>query len=457
MEYFTVLTEIGATKIAQATANKTPLKLTKITLGDGNGTVPTPLASQTNLVNEVFSVALSELKQDENNDSYVVATAIIPIEVGNFWIRELGVFDENDNLIAVGNYPETFKSLLAQGAAKEVVIKVTFQVSSAKGVTLLINPSIVMASQEFVNEKLKDKASIDYVDAKPSGFKNLIINGSLDIWQRGENFNLSNNSYIADRFMGFKDVSYIKVKNENYNSIKMNNSEVSDLNSYDALIYYPLILDDTNLKNGDKFTISFLYKGADLDFACFLRDSVMGENVVFQVSLVKLSNSSTFKKASFTFTLEGKTSTHKVLNLRWGSSSHGEFEVAQVQLELGEKETNFEIRPLGLELSLCQRYFCKSYPQNVNPGTAIWSGCLRAVGVDTVVWFNISFPTEMRIQPNCIVYGTDGTKNKFNVDVDGDGYRDPSYEICTRGGNIHGSSTTGHWAWLHYTADAEIY
>ncbi|WP_419768587.1 phage tail protein [Arcobacter sp.] len=158
MEYFTVLTNIGAQKIAAATAANSTINLSEIAVGDGNGVVPVPDISQEALVNEKFRAPLSELTQDEVNKNHFIARSLVPADNGNFWIREIGIYDVDGDLIAVGNYPETYKSILTDGAAKEVDLIVVFEVANADVVKLEIDPSIVMASQDFVNQKVATKA-----------------------------------------------------------------------------------------------------------------------------------------------------------------------------------------------------------------------------------------------------------------------------------------------------------
>lgn len=157
MEYFTLLTQIGAQKIAAATAANTTVALAEIALGDGNGTVPMPDASKTALVNEVYRAPLNDLRVDENNANWLVAEGYVPSDEGNFWVREVGIFDADGDLIIIGNYSETFKPVTADGVAKDLYMKVITEVSSADAVTLLVDPSVVMASQEFVNERLKNR------------------------------------------------------------------------------------------------------------------------------------------------------------------------------------------------------------------------------------------------------------------------------------------------------------
>lgn len=160
MEYFTLLTQKGSEKIAAATAANTTVNLTYIALGDGKGTVPMPDASKTALVNEVYRAPLNDLRVDEQNANWLVAEGYVPSDEGNFWVREVGIFDSDGDLIIIGNYPETFKPITSNGVAKDLYMKVITEVSSADAVTLQVDPSVVMASQEYVNERLENYALI---------------------------------------------------------------------------------------------------------------------------------------------------------------------------------------------------------------------------------------------------------------------------------------------------------
>jgi len=166
MDYYTLLTAIGAAKIAAATANNTTINLSHIALGDGAGEVVMPDPSQSELVNEVFRAALNDLSVDVKNDAWIVATGYIPADDGNFWVREVGIFDSDGDLIAVGNYPETFKPVLADGVAKDLYVKVIMEVSNSDAITLQIDPSVVMASREFVALELAKYALINGDSAK---------------------------------------------------------------------------------------------------------------------------------------------------------------------------------------------------------------------------------------------------------------------------------------------------
>lgn len=148
--YQTLLTNYGQAKLAAAVAAGTPVQLTSLVVGDGNGSATTPSASQTALVNQVYSVALNSVSVDTLNPNYIVAEATIPSSVGGWTIREAGLKDASGNLFAVANYADTVKPVVASGTAADLVIRFIFQVSNTAAVTLLIDPAVVMASQSWV-------------------------------------------------------------------------------------------------------------------------------------------------------------------------------------------------------------------------------------------------------------------------------------------------------------------
>lgn len=226
MDYFTVLTNIGAQKIAAATAANTTIALTEIAIGDGNGAVPVPNITQTALVHEVFRTELSELKVDAVNTNQIIARAVIPASEGNFWVREVGIFDADGDLIAVGNYPETYKSILTQGAAKEIDLMVVLEVANTEVVQLVIDPSIVMASQEYVNGKVANKSDKSYVDTEIlkagsmvlSGVNGLRPDGTVSIVEDKVQFNGLAFGVAGFNEKGFKNFSYL-LENTDFDGI----------------------------------------------------------------------------------------------------------------------------------------------------------------------------------------------------------------------------------------------
>ncbi|OEZ98770.1 phage tail-collar fiber domain-containing protein [Duganella phyllosphaerae] len=151
-EYFAVLTAAGEAKDAAAKAGGKPLKFTTMDIGDGNGIVPTPDPAQTQLVNRVFQTKLNEVELDPLNSSQVIIEGIIPEQSGNFWVREVGIRDDDGDLVAVGNCAPSYKPVMAQGSARHQRIRMMLVVSSADTVQLQIDPGIVMATREYADQ-----------------------------------------------------------------------------------------------------------------------------------------------------------------------------------------------------------------------------------------------------------------------------------------------------------------
>ncbi|WGL95304.1 phage tail protein [Arsenophonus nasoniae] len=168
MKYFALLTEIGENLLAQATALGTKLELTQMAVGDGNGQLPTPDPKQTKLVAEKRRGAINTLFVDEKNKNQIVAEQIIPEKEGGWWIREIGLFDKSDNLIAVANCPETYKPQLSEGSGRTQTIRMILIVSHTESVALKIDPSVVLATREYVDKaiEVQDKKINDIMNKK---------------------------------------------------------------------------------------------------------------------------------------------------------------------------------------------------------------------------------------------------------------------------------------------------
>ncbi|BCQ36684.1 phage tail protein [Erwinia rhapontici] len=161
-KYYALLTEIGAAKLANATALGTKLQITQMAVGDGGGKLPTPGAKQTTLVGEKRRAPLNSLSVDPANNSQIVAEQIIPESEGGYWIRELGLFDADNVLIAVANCPETYKPQLQEGSGRTQTVRMILVVSSTEAVTLKTDPSVVIATRKYVDDKVIEvKAFVD--------------------------------------------------------------------------------------------------------------------------------------------------------------------------------------------------------------------------------------------------------------------------------------------------------
>ncbi|HGA1780905.1 TPA: phage tail protein [Escherichia coli] len=165
--FYTLLTDIGAAKLASAAALGVPLKITHMAVGDGGGVLPTPDAKQTALVNEKRRAALNMLYIDPQNSSQIIAEQVIPENEGGWWIREVGLFDESGALIAVGNCPESYKPQLAEGSGRTQTVRMVLITSSTDNITLKIDPAVVLATRKYVDDKaLELKVYVDDLMAK---------------------------------------------------------------------------------------------------------------------------------------------------------------------------------------------------------------------------------------------------------------------------------------------------
>lgn len=153
-QFYAILTNVGAAKQANADALGLAWKITQMAVGDANGTDPTPSATQTSLINEWRRAPLNQLKVDDNDPSIIVAEQVIPADIGGKWIREISLIDEDGDTVAVANCAPTYKPLLSQGSGRTQVVRMSLVVSSAANVQLKIDPSVVLATREWVTEEL---------------------------------------------------------------------------------------------------------------------------------------------------------------------------------------------------------------------------------------------------------------------------------------------------------------
>jgi len=177
VKYKTVITKAGAEKLAAATLpNGKKVSFAAMAVGDGGGKLPEPNASQTRLVNEVWRHALNKISQDKKHKNYVVAELVIPPETGGFWLREMGLYDDTGTLIAVGNMAESYKPELAEGSGRAQTLRMVIMVSDIATVELSIDTTLVMATQDYVGDKLAEhEQSRRHPDAtlKEKGFTQL--------------------------------------------------------------------------------------------------------------------------------------------------------------------------------------------------------------------------------------------------------------------------------------------
>ncbi|EFY9975104.1 phage tail protein, partial [Shigella boydii] len=156
-KFKTIITDTGAKKLAQVAApDGKPVRLTHMAVGDGGGTLPTPDSKQTRLVHEVWRHTVNRVILDATHQNRIIAELVIPPETGGFWIREIGVFDEHGDLIAVGNTAESYKPAVAEGSGRAQTFRTILTVSSTATVALTVDNTMVMATVDYVDDKLKE-------------------------------------------------------------------------------------------------------------------------------------------------------------------------------------------------------------------------------------------------------------------------------------------------------------
>ncbi|ENE5863136.1 phage tail protein, partial [Escherichia coli] len=141
-------------RLANATMLGSKLNLTQMAVGDANGVLPTPDPAQTKLINQKRIAPLNLLSVDPNNQSQIIAEQIIPENEGGFWIREIGLYDDEGVLIAVANCPETYKPQLQEGSGRTQTIRMILVVTNTEAITLKIDPSVVLATRKYVDDEV---------------------------------------------------------------------------------------------------------------------------------------------------------------------------------------------------------------------------------------------------------------------------------------------------------------
>ncbi|EMB0516432.1 phage tail protein, partial [Escherichia coli] len=154
VKYYAILTNQGAARLANATMLGSKLNLTQMAVGDANGVLPTPDPAQTKLINQKRIAPLNMLSVDPDNQSQIIAEQIIPENEGGFWIREIGLYDDEGVLIAVANCPETYKPQLQEGSGRTQTIRMILVVTNTEAITLKIDPSVVLSTRKYVDDKV---------------------------------------------------------------------------------------------------------------------------------------------------------------------------------------------------------------------------------------------------------------------------------------------------------------
>ncbi len=158
-KFFAILTDVGGAKLANANVLGVPWNITEMGLGDANDTEPQPSAKQTKLINEWRRRPLNQLRIDPVNPAVIIAEQVIPADEGGHWIREVGLYDADGDLVAVANCAPSFKPVLSQGSGRTQVVRMNLIVSSTAQISLKIDPSVVLATREYVDSRILDELS----------------------------------------------------------------------------------------------------------------------------------------------------------------------------------------------------------------------------------------------------------------------------------------------------------
>ncbi|EEZ0584896.1 phage tail protein [Escherichia coli] len=243
-KFFALLTNQGAAKLSNMAALGEKLEITSLAVGDGGGTSPTPNQAQTRLVNEVRRAQINSLSVDEKNDSQIIAEQIIPESVGGWWIREIGLFDADGILIAVANCPETYKATTEEGSGRTQVIRMMLTVSSTDAVTLKVDPSIVLATRQYVDNAVIEVKS--YGDGLMRSHEQ--SRNHPDATTTAKGFTQLNSSVTDDRDTQSATPKAVKIAMDNANARLAKDRNLADLPN-PALARQNMQLGDSSTKN----------------------------------------------------------------------------------------------------------------------------------------------------------------------------------------------------------------
>lgn len=165
-QFYTILTKQGKAALTEASISGNKVEFTHIALGDSGGSYYNPSESQTSLRREVHRSSINHVRIHQVNDNWIKITAIVPATTGGFMIREIGLYDSSNTLIAVGKYPETYKPILDDGSSKDVIINMIIEVNNAETVNLKVDPTVVLVSQQDLENHISDDMPHTFKDLK---------------------------------------------------------------------------------------------------------------------------------------------------------------------------------------------------------------------------------------------------------------------------------------------------
>lgn len=424
-QFYTILTNVGKAKIANATLLNSNLTLKTLKVGDGNGTYYNPTEDQEDLKNTVHECAIGAIYIDKKNPNWIISETIIPGSVGGFTIREVGLFDAEGDMIAVGKYPETYKPVVANGASKDLNVRTIFEVSNAENVTLNLDPSVIIATKEDINN-LQEQIDENTAQLKDLANPNILINGDFQVWQRGISFN--GESYTADRWrVAQGNTTLSTLNNKNAIRITRTSSDTSETN-----LEYKM--ENLQTMKGKTYTLSWEgMANVNVTYSTLIFFSGDNGSKEFLNSEDKDYVSNVTTKHSITFTLPADIdSEYTILGiriLRRATVNEHTITVTNIKMEVGSLATPFIPRLYGEELALCQRYYYRWGNERAR---------YRAVGINgNQLFFFVPLPTTLRIIPTI--------NNAFSINtLSGAGVSDFTFavNIVPMGMIVHATKST---------------
>ncbi|EKG5741584.1 phage tail protein [Salmonella enterica] len=156
-KFKTIITDYGKQRlIAAMSPGGTKLTLTQMAVGDGGGNPTTPDTTNTALVNEVWRAAVNSVTMDKTHPNIIIVELLIPAEVGGFWIREAGIYDEFNKLVAICSLPASEKPLLEQGSGRAQTVRMTLVISDLSTINITIDSTTIIATNDYVDNSLKE-------------------------------------------------------------------------------------------------------------------------------------------------------------------------------------------------------------------------------------------------------------------------------------------------------------
>lgn len=214
-QFYTILTKVGKAKIANSTALGTKLNLVKFQLGDANGIYYNPTEDQNQLKNKVWEGNISSITVDKENPNWIIIQTLLPSSIGGFMIREAAVIDEDNDIIAIGKYPETYKPVAENGSTKDLVIKMILEISNSKSVTLKIDPTIILTTKKDLidsQKNLEEKLDKKYMQTSIYDKNN---NGIVDVAEDAKKLNgIDSSEYVKKTEINTLQVKTAKIADE---------------------------------------------------------------------------------------------------------------------------------------------------------------------------------------------------------------------------------------------------